>query len=93
MSHKKIDIGHKKLILAYLTSEYFQMIIFYKKNNEIKMLIYIKYWLYTKQHVTQGRMHGVQFCIFLWPCLVPFQNTKIFKISRHIEYLDACMKH
>jgi hypothetical protein len=27
------------------------------------------------------------------PCSVAPQNTKFFKISRHIESLDACMKH
>ena len=26
-------------------------------------------------------------------CLVPSQNAKFFKILRHIESLDACMKH
>ena len=33
---------------------------------------------------TKGQFRG---------CLVPSQNTKFFKIPRHIEYENACMKH
>jgi hypothetical protein len=31
--------------------------------------------------------------VLLRPCLVPRKFCKIFQIPRHIESLDACMKH